>query len=99
MTRTLAAVVCAGVCLCAAACEGERATQAQCKAIFDRIVEIELEEQGFRDPLLASRHKAELGARYRAEVAACAGRRISADALQCVAKAKTTEELSHHCLR
>jgi hypothetical protein len=54
---------------------------------------------GFRDPALASRRKAELAARYRSQLQACVGRPISDDALRCVARAKTTEQLSHKCLR
>lgn len=83
---------------CVQSCTGERATEQQCHAIFDRIVEIELEEMGFRDPALAARHKTELRARYQSALRGCIGRDISAHALSCVATAKTTEELSHKCL-
>lgn len=80
-------------------CTGERATEQQCHTIFDRIVEIELEEMGFRDTALAARRKAELHARHHSELRGCIGRQISARAMSCVATAKTTEELSHKCLR
>jgi hypothetical protein len=79
-------------------CTRERASEQQCHAIFDRIVEIELEELGFRDGALAARRKAELRARYQSELRSCVGRSISDDVLPCVAAAKTTEELSHKCL-
>jgi hypothetical protein len=84
---------------CAQSCTRERASEQQCHAIFDRIVEIELEEMGFRDAALAARRTTELRARYQNMIRGCVGRDISADALRCVATAKTTEELSHKCLR
>lgn len=80
-------------------CARERATEQQCHAIFERIVEIELEEMGFRDPALAARHKAELTARYERTLRGCVGHAISERALTCVATARTTEELSHKCLQ
>lgn len=85
--------------VCLQSCTRERATEQQCHAIFDRIVEIELEEMGFRDVVLAARRKDELRARYQNAVRGCIGRDISARAMSCVATAKTTEELSHKCLR
>ena len=84
--------------LSVAGCTREGATEQQCHAIFDRIVEIELEEMGFRDAALASRRKQELRAQHHGAVRGCIGRPISADAIACVATAKTTEELSHKCL-
>lgn len=84
--------------LAAQSCTRELATEQQCHAIFDRIVEIELEEMGFRDAALAARHKADLRARHQSAVRGCIGRYISARAMSCVATAKTTEELSHKCL-
>jgi hypothetical protein len=84
--------------LCVQSCTRERATEQQCHAIFDRIVEIELEEMGFRDVALAARHKAEMRARHQSAVRSCVGRFISSRAMPCVATANTTEELSHKCL-
>jgi hypothetical protein len=84
--------------LLAFGCNEQRASEQQCHAIFDRIVEIELEELGFRDPALAALRQAELRARYQSEIARCVGQYISDQALPCVATAKTTEELSHKCL-
>ena len=84
--------------LCVQSCTRERATEQQCHAIFDRIVEIELEEMGFRDAALAARRTTELRARHQNAVRGCIGRYISARAMSCVATAKTTEELSHKCL-
>lgn len=92
------ALTCMWLALCVQSCTREGATAQQCHVIFDRIVEIELEEMGFRDVALAARHKTELRARYQSALRGCIGRDISARAMACVATAKTTEELSHKCL-
>jgi hypothetical protein len=66
---------------------------------LDRIVEIELSEMGFADPVLAGRRKGELRALFRSDLEACIGRRLPEGALQCVRQSRTTEQLSHSCLR
>jgi hypothetical protein len=80
---------------CVQSCTRERATMPR---DLRSIVEIELEEMGFRDQALATRHKAELQARYERTLRGCIGHAIAASAMACVATAKTTEELSHKCL-
>lgn len=80
-------------------CDGERASEAQCRTIFDRLVELELEEMGFVDPLLSKRRQQELATRYQKQLAACVGRRIPSDALGCVEQAESSEGISHGCLR
>ena len=80
-------------------CHSSRADQSACEQIFDRIVDIELEETGFRDPVLARLKKQELKTRHRSVVRACIGRPLPSHALDCLSKAKTTEELNHNCLR
>lgn len=80
-------------------CDARRATAEDCRAIFDRIVAIELRELGYRDPVLEKRKRAELSTRFRSDVFKCVGRRLPDGALPCVARAKSTEELSHECLR
>lgn len=81
------------------ACDGERASEEQCRSIFDRLVVLELEEMGFDDPALAERRQAELSARYRDDLAACVGRRLPAGAMTCVATAENAEVISHDCLQ
>jgi hypothetical protein len=81
------------------ACGSERATPAQCAAIFDRLVELELQEMGYNDPVLAARRTQELAARHRDELGNCVGRPLPANALICMQSAESAEELSHVCLR
>ena len=80
-------------------CNPERASTEQCQAIFNRLVELELEEMGFRDKVLTKRRQAEFSMRYKDNLDACVGRVIPSGALQCIKSAKTTEDLSHECLR
>ena len=84
---------------CAMGCRRERATPEACAEILDRIVEIELNEQGFRDIALADRKKLELRRRFEPDLRRCAGGKLRPDALACVKSARTTEEIAHTCLR
>lgn len=79
--------------------EGPRATHADCVAIVDRIVDIELHEQGFRDPALAIRRRREMRKRLELDIRRCVGRRLPKGAMRCVKQARGVEDLSHHCLR
>ncbi|MES1172504.1 MAG: hypothetical protein ABUL77_04645 [Bacteroidota bacterium] len=83
----------------AAGCHRDVATPDVCSDILDRIIQIELTEQGFRDPALVTRKQAELSRLLAPSLAACANRRLPRGALACVRLARTTEEISHGCLR
>jgi hypothetical protein len=80
-------------------CQQKVATLEDCQAIFDRIVDIELAEQGFHDPVLAMRRRSDLSRRYQKDIAACVGRTLPPEALECMAQARSTEQLSHRCLK
>lgn len=80
-------------------CSREPATQQQCQLILDRIVELELAEMGFADPVLLGRTQAEVRGRYRTELEACVGKPISEDAMDCAMRAQSAEELSHDCMK
>ena len=86
-------------CLAAPACQRQRATPQDCSSIVDRIVELELVERGFRDPVLLDRKQRGLRATLAADLTQCAGKPIKGGALDCVRAAKSTEALSHQCLR
>jgi len=81
------------------ACDERTATESECRAIFDRIVEIELRELGFRDPELSERKRVELRRVHAGQLQSCVGLPLPAHAMSCVARAETTEELSHECMR
>lgn len=82
-----------------AGCGVERATEADCVEILERIVELEIRELGYIDPALSERYQQSMRARYTSRVEQCVGRPIPADALQCIHQVDTAEAVSHDCLR
>ncbi len=83
----------------AAGCHSERASLQTCTEILDHLIELELRERGYRDPELARRKKRELATRFAPDLERCRGRLVRHDALECIARAKNTEEIGHRCLR
>ena len=81
------------------ACARERATPRTCEMLLDRLIELELHEQGFRDWALAAKKKAELHRTFAADLLRCKGRPIRRDARSCIERATGAEEVSHQCLQ
>jgi len=80
-------------------CHSPSATDSDCEAMVGRIVELELQERGFRDPALTDRKRNELLTSLQPELGQCRGMKLPDGAMACVAKARSTEELSDGCLR
>jgi hypothetical protein len=80
-------------------CPAGHATLANCQEILDRIVEIELAEQRFADPALTARKQRHLRRLLAPDLKRCEGRPLPLGALACLRGARTTEEISHTCLR
>jgi hypothetical protein len=80
-------------------CSAPRAGREECERILERIVEIELVEQGYRDPALVERKQSEARSRFAPDVERCIGRRIPDGAMACIDAATDTETLTHDCLR
>jgi len=76
-----------------------RATARDCVELADRIVALETQEQGFRDPVLLERQQRALRTTLSAQRRQCEGRPLRPGALDCAREATTTEQLSHTCLR
>ena len=77
-----------------------RATEEDCEKILDRIVELELHDQGITDPKLVEVRKAETRESKRADlIKGCVGKRISESALTCIRTAKKADEVTEKCLR
>ena len=74
------------------------ASAEDCEIIFGRLVALELEEMGYRDPALVALRQRELAQQFSEELRACEDRAISAHALVCVREAASAEALSHECL-
>jgi hypothetical protein len=96
--RNAIALGCAAA-LLAIACQPTAATREDCEGILARIIELELREQGYRDPALFERKRLELTRRFDADLRACVGRPLPSDAMRCIAAAKSSEAISHSCLR
>lgn len=75
-----------------------RATPGDCLEIFNRLVELEMDERGFRDNAAVARAKERLRRELAAPIARCEGRRLSETALACVHRAHRAEEVTHSCL-
>ena len=80
-------------------CRGRTATADDCRAILDRLIQIELAESGFHDPVLAERWQSNLERQLAPQFAGCQGKRVPADLRTCLAQARTQEEITHRCLR
>ena len=81
------------------ACDQHQMSASECGLVLDRIVALELAGDGFRDPVLVARRQSELRLRFASDLTACVGRPASARVMACVAKAASTAEISHACLR
>lgn len=89
----------ASLLLLATTCVRERASAGDCAAILERIVALELAEQGFIDPELTRRKQAEFARRLAPELARCEGLTLPPGARACIAEATSAEDISHICLR
>jgi hypothetical protein len=87
----------------AAAC-GHPASEAECRIILERIVELELKTQNVNDPAeIAKRRSESLGLSGdggRSDLLdGCVGRHITDRALACVQSAETASDITEHCLQ
>jgi hypothetical protein len=80
------------------ACRQRGATAEECHEIFGRLVTLEMEELGFRDPIAVHRTKERLRRDMAVSIAACEGSPLKASALTCVRQARRAEEITHVCL-
>jgi hypothetical protein len=69
-----------------------------CQALLDRLIDVELSESGYRDPVLRTRTRENLGRRFSADLDRCKGLMVPGGILACLAKARTSEDIVHRCL-
>lgn len=86
-----------GASLAAAGC-GRRATQADCRLIVDRSVELELKGTSETDTSAIEKQEEQIRAKLDDELKSCEGRRVTDRTISCVQAASTTQELDT-CLR
>ncbi|HEY2732026.1 MAG TPA: hypothetical protein VGK52_18920 [Polyangia bacterium] len=82
----------------AGGCHRHAASPDDCAAVFDRLVDLELTESGYRDPVLRDRWRQNLAHRFAPELARCHGLRVRDDLAPCLAAARTSENVAHGCL-
>ncbi|HEY6477671.1 MAG TPA: hypothetical protein VI456_13905 [Polyangia bacterium] len=82
-----------------AGCHRHLASGADCRAILDRLVEMELVESGFHDPALVPRWQDALARRFDDDLRRCRAIRVGDDLAACLRAAQTPEEIAHRCAR
>lgn len=80
-------------------CHRHVASAGDCRAVLDRLVELELAESGYRDPSLAPRWQSELARRFEADLRRCQTLRVRDDLSSCLRRAQNPEEIAHRCLK
>jgi hypothetical protein len=93
----VAAVVMAAT-LATAGCHHQAASAAACAAVLDRLIDLELTESGYRDPIVRARWHDELSRRFAPDLARCRGLAVGTDLPRCLASAHTSGEITHRCL-
>ncbi|MBK6692185.1 MAG: hypothetical protein IPG50_08265 [Myxococcales bacterium] len=81
----------------AAAC-GRPATEADCKLIVDRNVEVQMRAMKLVEPGLIAKKQEELRASLKDELKDCVGRRVTDSMMGCVREAETAEAITK-CIR
>ena len=85
--------------LVSAGCGRHKATTADCRAVLDRIIELELSESpGYRDAVLRARWKSDLGRRFAPDIQRCQGLAVKNDLRRCLVDARSPDEMVHQCL-
>ena len=82
-----------------AGCHRHTATAGNCRAILDRLVEMELKESGFRDPALVPRWQGELARRFDDDLHRCQTIQVGDDLSACVRAAQNPEDIAHRCVK
>jgi F420-dependent methylenetetrahydromethanopterin dehydrogenase len=80
--------------LAATAC-GHKATEADCRLIVDRSIEVQLDVQGITDPAARAKEKETLEKKAGdVDIKGCLGRRVTEGMLLCVKSAKTPDQVT-----
>lgn len=77
---------------------GRRATEADCRLIVDRSVELQSREMSDTDPAAIKERERRIRAELEGDIKACESRRVTDRTMGCVQAAASTQELET-CLR
>jgi hypothetical protein len=75
------------------------ASEVDCQQVLDRIVELELREQGYRDTVLRTGWQRELEHRFAPDLKRCCGLEVRNDLRACLETARSSEEITHRCFK
>ena len=87
--RALVGLLAATV-LASTGCHRHTAGAADCAAVLDRLVELELNESGYHDPVLRSRWQRDLARRFAPDLARCRGLTVRNDLAKCLPAARSS---------
>jgi hypothetical protein len=79
-------------------CNRHPARADECEAILHRLIDLELSESGYRDPVLRTRWQQDLVRRFAPDLERCRGRKLRSSIRTCIATARSSEEMVHQCL-
>jgi predicted small lipoprotein YifL len=77
---------------------GRKATLADCEAVVDRNVEVQLKALGVTDAAVVSKRREDMRASMKEDIQKCVGKRVTDGAMACVKSAETVEQIDK-CLR
>lgn len=82
---------------------GHPATNAECREILDRIVDLELKSQHVTDPAEIEKRRQDLEASISSGTSGvyegCLGKRITDKQMQCVRTASSVDQITDRCLK
>ena len=76
------------------------ATEADCERIIDRIVELELKDQGITNPEVVAQRKQQTRSKKRDDLLqGCVGNRIGKSTMTCIDNAESSKQITEECLQ
>ncbi len=104
MRRPWVLLACLGLAAASPGC-GHPASEAECRTLVDRMVELELKAQGVTDPAVVAKRRTETVASDAGPSAVsdlyrgCLGRRVTDGMMTCIRNAAAADEITDSCLR
>jgi predicted small lipoprotein YifL len=77
---------------------GRKATEADCAAIVDRNVEVQMKKMNINDPATITKKQEEIRGQFSESLKGCVGRRITDNMMQCVKTADSVDGIDQ-CMR